>query len=226
MKCGIYKITNITNNKSYIGKSKNIENRWKDHQRATDNYAIHVAMRQYGVSNFTFEIIEECEFEDLNKKEIYWIKYYNSYLNGYNETPGGEGVLEANKKAVNQYDLNGKYLRTFSSITEAENFLKLNYHGSGINSACLLKENRTTAHGYQWRYVDDVPSGQDIFTSGNQTNRARKKVQQFDLNNIFIQEFDNISQASLITGIGRTSISNCLNGYSKTAGNYLWKKVE
>lgn len=107
MICGIYKITNISNNQCYIGQSINIEKRWKDHQRALDNYAIHKALRKYGIQNFTFEIIELCKVEELNTKEQYWIKYYNSYINGYNETPGGEGVLDANKRAVNQYDLNG-----------------------------------------------------------------------------------------------------------------------
>lgn len=225
MICGIYKITNISNNQCYIGQSINIEKRWKDHQRALDNYAIHKALRKYGIQNFTFEIIELCKAEELNTKEQYWIKYYNSYINGYNETPGGEGVLDANKRAVNQYDLNGQYLRTFNSITEAEQSLNINYHGSNINSACKQKDGRETALGYQWRYADEIEPGINIAKSKNQIDKSRKKIQQYDFNNNLIQEFDNITQASKITGIGRTSISNCLNGYSKSAGNYFWKKV-
>jgi len=50
-------------------------------------------MRKYGVDSFLLEVIEECSIEDLNKREIYWIAYYNTYLNedDYNMTPGGDG---------------------------------------------------------------------------------------------------------------------------------------
>jgi group I intron endonuclease len=91
MSCGIYKITNITNNHCYIGQSHNIENRWKNHKKCTYNsdkwnYPLYSAFRKYGLENFTFEIIEECTIHELNEKEIYWIKYYSPE---YNQTIGG-----------------------------------------------------------------------------------------------------------------------------------------
>jgi len=48
-------------------------------------------MRKYGIDNFSFEVIEECSLEELNDKEKYWIKYYDSHnsSNGYNLTDGG-----------------------------------------------------------------------------------------------------------------------------------------
>lgn len=96
--CGIYKITNKINGKCYIGKSTNIHHRWIEHKSLSreiknggDEYAIHCAIRKYSIENFSFEIIEECSLEHLNEKEKYWIEYYNSYENGYNETLGGDG---------------------------------------------------------------------------------------------------------------------------------------
>ena len=44
---------------------------------------------KYELENFDFSIIEKCSKEELDKKEIYWIKYYNSFYNGYNQTKGG-----------------------------------------------------------------------------------------------------------------------------------------
>lgn len=97
MSCGIYKITNLINNHSYIGQSRDIEERWKKHIYETSNsdypqyyYTIHKAFRKYGVKNFSFEIIEECSEELLNEREIYWIAYYNTYNDGYNDTLGGD----------------------------------------------------------------------------------------------------------------------------------------
>lgn len=226
MSCGIYKITNILNGKIYIGCSKNIENRWKQHLRCNEGHAIHKAIETYGSENFSFEIIEECLPEELTIKEIYWIKYYNSYLQGYNMTTGGDGVCEVNKKSVHQYDLDGHYLQTFNSITEAEESLGLKYTGSNINSAYKNKDGRATALGFQWRYANDFPSNVDIPAIEKQVSKERKKIQQYDKQGNFIQEFENITDASNKTGIGRTSISNCLNNYSKSAGGYCWKKIE
>lgn len=93
---GIYKFENLTNGNCYIGQSVNIEKRYKDHlSRAKNansseyNSAFHRALRKYGVDNFSFVILEECDKSLLNKQEEYWIAFYNSYEQGYNETPGG-----------------------------------------------------------------------------------------------------------------------------------------
>lgn len=94
---GIYKITNQINGKIYIGQSQNISQRWKAHRKhyQKDDYPIYRAMRKYGIDNFSFEVIEECSLEELNDKEKYWIKYYDSHnpSNGYNLTDGGNTSL-------------------------------------------------------------------------------------------------------------------------------------
>ena len=43
-------------------------------------------MRKYGLENFTFEVLEECDAAALNERELYWIRKYDSYNNGYNAT--------------------------------------------------------------------------------------------------------------------------------------------
>lgn len=47
-------------------------------------------MRKHGIENFEFGIIEECSIEELDEKERFYIKYYNSYLKGYNCDEGGQ----------------------------------------------------------------------------------------------------------------------------------------
>lgn len=86
---GIYKITKKENGKSYIGQSNNIERRFKEHQYKTD-IPIELAIQKYGIDAFIYEVIEECPLEDLDKKEKYWISYYNTYKGfGYNCNEGG-----------------------------------------------------------------------------------------------------------------------------------------
>lgn len=90
---GIYKITNKINGKSYIGQSIDILQRWSQHKRSKDfNNPLYLDMEKYGQQNFIYEIIEECPQTQLNEREKFWIKYYNSYKDGYNRTCGGTGM--------------------------------------------------------------------------------------------------------------------------------------
>lgn len=93
---GIYKIQNKLNQKVYIGQSKNGNRRLNAHKNIAFNRGgneydrpLHRAIRKYGIDNFSFEFIEECCVEDLDKRERYWIQYYDSFISGYNLTFGG-----------------------------------------------------------------------------------------------------------------------------------------
>lgn len=96
---GIYKITNKINNKCYIGRSIDIEHRWRVHRTVANqptniqyDYPLYRAFRKYGVQNFSFEVVELCEESELAKKEQIYIALYrsNNSQNGYNQSEGGE----------------------------------------------------------------------------------------------------------------------------------------
>lgn len=93
--CGIYKITNLENQKVYIGQSVDIKSRLRTHikrglgaETPTRN-KLYSIMKKVGVENFSYEIIEECPRDQLNDRECYWISYFESQDYGYNETKGG-----------------------------------------------------------------------------------------------------------------------------------------
>lgn len=104
----IYKITNDINGKIYIGKTgKTIEERFKEHIKSSQleykNRPLYDAMNKYGYNHFYVEKIDTClNNEEASQKEIYWIKYYNSYYHGYNATLGGDGkpTLDLNEKEI------------------------------------------------------------------------------------------------------------------------------
>lgn len=94
--CGIYKITNVINGKSYIGQSTNIEKRWKKHRQPSScktNKVLYKAFEKYRIDNFTFEIIQECAPHELDRLEVMYIEEFNTFKNGYNRTLGGKGYL-------------------------------------------------------------------------------------------------------------------------------------
>lgn len=75
---GIYKITNRITNQFYIGSSKNIFLRWKDHKKPSTikrykNQKLYKDFIEYGIKNFLFEIIEKTIPENLKNTEKYYI---------------------------------------------------------------------------------------------------------------------------------------------------------
>lgn len=91
----IYKITNLINNKIYIGQSVNAKHRWEQHVSASKHNPrtiVDRAIKKYGEENFGVEVIEKTEQYD--ERERYWITYYNSTNHdiGYNVCVGGGSV--------------------------------------------------------------------------------------------------------------------------------------
>ena len=128
----IYKITNLVNNKIYIGQTiQNPKDRWYRHYQQkclSDNelnMAIKRAIFKYGKDNFKFEVIETIENSDretLNSREIHWIAYYDSYNNGYNCTLGGNA--------------NGRLLK----IAKAEHNDIIDLYNIGLSLRDIAKE--------------------------------------------------------------------------------------
>lgn len=95
MKTGIiYKVTNLINDKVYIGQTiQKVSQRKREHYKFSKknyNYKFSNALRKYEKENFDWSIIEKdvC-VKNLNKREIYYINFFNSFNLGYNSTPGG-----------------------------------------------------------------------------------------------------------------------------------------
>lgn len=86
---GIYKITNQQNQMCYIGQAVDIKKRWQQHiKRAVGaepltNNKLYPAMRDVGVENFSFEIIDECDKSKLSEREKFWQEYYSAKTFGY-----------------------------------------------------------------------------------------------------------------------------------------------
>jgi group I intron endonuclease len=93
----IYKITNTINDKIYVGQTtRTAAIRWKEHQKNIQalkhRLPLYKALDKYGVDNFVVEVLEICEDNQLNEKEVYWIKKLESFgEKGYNCTVGGQG---------------------------------------------------------------------------------------------------------------------------------------
>lgn len=211
----IYKITNILNNKCYIGQTHfTVEKRWKEHKEDSHKESLrkrplYNAIRKYGIENFIIETLEEVEDILLNEREIYWIDYYNSYgKTGYNATLGGDGQGVNRKYNYNEIAL---FLQQNKNVKITAK--KFNCSNSTVSEIGRL-------------YNIKIPN------NGNQTmhNKYGITISQYDKNNNYIQSFSSIRDAGQWCeqqGAGKGAASNinkCLKGKMKTAYGYLWKQ--
>lgn len=271
---GIYKIQNNINQKIYIGQSKNVEMRWKQHIYSAETgsqYPIHRALRKYGLENFSFSVLEECEASELNDKEIDWISKLNSYEEGYNCTRGGDGYLKIDydkilslwnenkgakeiseitgirsshltsilhsfdiskkeirersknymRKPVEQYDLSGKFIASYSCAEEAEKITGIN--AKKIQLMCQRQKGHKSVGGFLWKYVDDDISIEFLIERKNTfENPQQKTVYQYLLNGELLSEYCSTGEASKCTGVAQQNISLVCRGQRTKAGGYIW----
>lgn len=88
-KTGIYKITNLQNQMCYVGQAVDVGARWKQHikrgigaETPTRN-KLYPAMQEFGLTSFTFELIEECDRNILDEREDFWQDFYHAKDYGY-----------------------------------------------------------------------------------------------------------------------------------------------
>ena len=191
---GIYKITNLINNKSYIGQSIDIQARFSSHKRTLQwndprvNYPLYRDFKKYGLENFSFEIIEQCSKDELNEKEKYWINHYNTYNNGYNLTLGGEGSqLLPQEQIDNIIRLWNEGLSIFQIIKE-----------TGYNHKTITRYLKL----YTTTYSPEV---------AKERGKLRRPVIQYDLYDNIVNEFPSIIDASQQCGITEGVIIQSLN---------------
>lgn len=130
MNIGIYSLTNRNNGKRYIGQSRNLQKRKTTHEwllRNHRHFNIHLQRAWDSGDRFDFEILEECTKEELNEKEIEWIKKLDTMRCGYNLCEGGEATdgyhfTEEQKEKISKANKGRK--TTEETIQKRKNTLK------------------------------------------------------------------------------------------------------
>lgn len=209
----IYKITNLINQKGYIGKTiATVQERFRQHlsdanKERNKNRPLYRAINKYGPENFVVETLESCSNEILNEREIYWIDFYQTYQNGYNATLGGDGLSYIDyKEVVETY-------RKYQNCRKTAEVLGI--HQDSVSNI-LKAENEPIL---------------DSTTVVKQS--LGKKVGMYSLEGEFILEFQTLrdgarylidhgySNSSI--GTSRTHISEVCRGKRKTTGGFTWK---
>ena len=154
---GIYKITNLINNKIYIGQSVDIKRRWYYYTNPPEvlDYRSKIisAIKKYGIKNFKFEVLEECAIEDLDKREYYYINFYDSskkflaYLSA-GEAPNYTHVVTVARDSdgVESVVWNRSYGTSNTLLQYVRNkaaYVRINAHGKGADMIVTINEEIT-----------------------------------------------------------------------------------
>ena len=220
---GIYKIENLINHKVYVGQSQNIFNRWKSHLNDLNHdkhYNPHLqrAWNKYSENNFKFEIIECCDIDSLDEREIYWIAYFDSFKNGYNQNIGGDGnrgwiISEESKLRMseNHTDVSGvnnpMYGKSLYDVLNEDEVKEWKHKISVANSG----ENNSF---YGKHHTDETKAK----ISQAKTGKSIKAKKVICLNTK--QNFKSATEAENKLHINDNSIRECCKGQRKSAGKH------
>lgn len=150
----IYKYTNKTNGKHYIGQTNDLRKRYNCHKSEAFNpkakgyyLPFHCAIRKYGMENFSYDVLEEIadgESQDfIDNREIHFIEYYHSLVseNGYNLTIGGGGCPK--RPLTYEEKLQSSRLFTGKEIQDIQNRLMNDEEYDDIEKIYSPKLKRT-----------------------------------------------------------------------------------
>lgn len=243
----IYKITNQKNGMVYIGSSIEVERRWRQHKEASINekdhhynYPLMIAFREFGIANFTFEIIDTLpNHQAMIKAEHDWIVKENCVVpNGYNQTHQTDSPLLdpviAKKmsdtkrakygKRVCEIDENKNILEIWDSLAEAGEETGLDRFK--ISDVCNGK--RLTTGNRVFRFLDEadnilIPVEKVNQVQANRITKASKKVVKMTLEGEILQVYDSIALAAADTGCDSSAISKVCRGQRNKCGGFKWE---
>lgn len=193
----IYKITNVLNNKVYIGQTvKTVEKRFNQHKNNSNKeyfsqIILYKAFNKYGINNFKCETIEEVDNLKLDEREKYWIEFYNSYFDGYNSTLGGRLVQLYNwdtEEIIEKY-LELKSARAVAKIigcdhSTIDNVLNINgvkrFTAAEQISKPVIMYNKDT----ELEFNTVVECAQYLMDNNKTTSKKLRNVRQYITNSI------------------------------------------
>lgn len=248
---GIYCISN--SKYFYIGHSVNIYQRWNKHRQELKK-GKHVNPIMQNVYNkyqeddpFKYEIVKEVDFFKLQEEEGNTLLEYiykfpeKKCMNIANPVSELDHFIRKNGKPINinmelaeplksrsftckkigerpwkwkkivQLDKQGNLIKIWDSITKAQKSLNIRFH----------KKNKVCG-GYQWQLYEEWIKNPK--KEVNYMHHIDSPILQYNLDGELIAKWENANIAAEFTKATHTGIINCLNGFQKTSGGFIWSR--
>lgn len=234
---GIYLIKNKINNKCYIGQSINIQKRIKTHCNALNNNThpnkhLQSSWNKYDESNFEFKILKCCKSKYLNRFEKLFIRKYDSFYNGYNNTLGGESMLgykhtDETKEKMRQKRL-GKtsYWKGKKLSDEHKRKISINHHDvSGPNNPNYGKNfSGINNPFFGYKHTDEAKEKMRQKKIGKKlSDEHKRKISQANTGKkCLFNTQQKISKKQNTSGFFRVSIKKALSTKQGFIYTYSW----
>ncbi len=239
--CGIYKIISPSN-RVYIGQSTNVYGRFKTYRiisASKHQTRLHRSFLKHGIKNHTFEILQICEPDMLNKLEVHYIELYGSFnsTDGLNLRGGGNsgGALSEETKEKVSIARRGQKLKPCSEETKRKISMaqkgipkkiapwntgkklsdeqKKNFFGRGLGKK-LSEEQKLRQRG--WKHTEDA-----IIKIGKAA-MGRTHTRKIVLNTATGIFYDSLSEAAKIANINLSTFSQKLSGSKKNETPFIY----
>lgn len=201
----IYKVTNRINGKVYIGQTvRNLQERMEEHARHT-NTAFDKALRKYGLDAFDVEEIDSAStMDELNQKEMHWIKFYNSIVpNGYNMCEGGGNTRGFHHSEISKRKMSES--KSISYLGEKNPFFGKTHSESSKQKMSVKRK------GMAHMTPESVQKVRD--------SHYKVKVRNIDTGEVF----DSAKAAAEKYNLKDTHITRVCKGRRKKTGGFKWE---
>lgn len=222
---GVYCIENINTNKKYIGQSIDVNERWRKHVSELNNNSHHndylqKAWNKYGEDSFIFYVLEYCDIEYLDEKEIYYIEIYNTINRdyGYNLKSGGQFTNIYTDELKQKISKSVKESYNNSKLREARKLSALNQWADPDIKAKISGENNGM---YGKHHTQETVKKLSEIGKRPKVSKNIRPVMCVELN----KEFKNASVAGKELNISSSNILNTCYGKRQTCGGYHWKFI-
>lgn len=209
----VYKITNIINNKCYIGITKktfrqryNYTDKWWS---TTTNDHLKNSVKKYGSENFIVEILEKCDNRLLEQREIHYIEKFDSFKNGYNKTTGGS------------YNYNLSH-ETKQKISKSKKGCVSHNKGRKMSEESRAKLSKSLKGKVAWNKGLKTGSMKNEHIVKSANAHKKKVLQICKETGDILREYDGIIDSKK-DGFNPSCVTLCCKGRIKTHKNYIWK---
>jgi len=213
MTCGIYLLKFNNTDKVYVGKSKNIERRYKEHISINSYKSIKMkeAINKFG--NPYLFILFVCSETDLNNHENYFISLYNSFIDGFNSVQYSQNIFTLKgEKHIQAIYPKAKYIEIFNLLVDSN----LTYEdiSSITNTKYSIVKSIGTLYSHKW-LKEEYPDKYLQLENKNHRNSAGFKGITYPIlydnkgNNYTIE---NISKFARENGLDQAALTKVLNG--------------
>lgn len=229
----IYKITVLPIDKVYVGldtKPEYKKARWKTHCKdsiTNPKGKFHIALHEYGPENCIYEVIERgfTSISHLALAEINYIKQYDSYKNGLNSTPGGDGLnndltIFTNKEALIIREALGEKWREFNKNKWAETTIE---QRKEMIQHCHTEQANINRAETLRNYYDNVPGSKEKHSAGiKQWQKENPELaKKYRIQNGLKGAEKTSKKVTLLRDSGEVEVYNSISEFQRQTGQWM-----